>query len=228
MMKTTLILTLMVAAMAESQAFAADQLKASDYKGGVIYLGTEADYNPLIMDKPLTLQGTDQKYIDVYDGAKFEFQTEDNQINTITIRDLEGATWPGVVFHMNNTYDISFDTAAQSLISTAPNVTVPLITIETEGKGFLFYDTNPTTTTLKLQGVAQGGQVSMNGVQYTYVGAQEDGYNFQAGEIGFTGYKAGSCVLNLVAKAPDPVPEPATGTLSLLALGALAARRRRK
>ncbi len=45
-------------------------------------------------------------------------------------------------------------------------------------------------------------------VEFTYVGPKEDGYNFQTGEIGFTGYYDESHALNLVAKAPQSPNRP--------------------
>ena len=94
--------------------------------------------------------------------------------------------------------------------------------LATESSGFRFFG---DAITLTVNGVAAGAKVSMGGVEFTYVGAKDDSYVFQEGEIGFTGYENGSHALNLVVGGS--VPEPTTGSLSLLALAGLCIRRRR-
>ena len=86
-----------------------------------------------------------------------------------------------------------------------------------------------------IQGLAKGSQITLVGTTkkttLTYVGRfNTDVKKIGAGEIAWKNdYNTSS--LHLVAmldSAPLPVPEPTTGSLSLLALAALAARRRRK
>lgn len=229
-MKNTYIFVITAAALMGSQTFANEQFKASEYQSGIIYLGTGGgdQYETLVMDQNLTLAGGDKDYIDVYNGSKFLFEASGSTIFTVNIPGEElDSTWNRIFFHENDTYDISFDSTAQSIISSSPDFSLSLFTLS--GKGIEFYGDshNPGTTNLKLQNVEAGNKVSIDGVEYTYVGPKDDEYVFMQGEIGFTGYQQGSFAINLVAKAPA-VPEPATGSLSLLALAGLCARRRRK
>lgn len=85
-----------------------------------------------------------------------------------------------------------------------------------------------------IQEIAEGNTVTLVGTSqkasFTYVGRKTGLDEIQEGEIAWLN-KWNTTSLNLIAKlngAPIPVPEPTTGTLGLLALSALAARRRRK
>ena len=87
---------------------------------------------------------------------------------------------------------------------------------------------------VSIEGIAEGGTVTLVGTSqkasFTYVGRKTGLDEIQEGEIAWLN-KWNTTSLNLIAKlngAPIPVPEPTTGTLGLLALSALAARRRRK
>lgn len=87
---------------------------------------------------------------------------------------------------------------------------------------------------VSIEGIAVGNTVTLVGTSqkasFTYVGRKTGLDEIQEGEIAWLN-KYNTTSLNLIAKlngAPIPVPEPTTGTLGLLALSALAARRRRK
>ena len=231
-MKNTLILTMLAAAfLGSGVANAARTLYASDYTGDSIELGTDNTYayNTLVVDTPLTLTGK-WGYLDLYNGAIIQFQKEQAAEAICSIFPSEVQTMKPVYFADDgDVYNFTFDAGAQELIAASAGSPITLIQdLNKESGGFKFFNTTPAGTTLKLNGVGYNETVELDGVSFTYVGPQEDTYTFKAGEIGFTGYYTGSHNLSLVAKAPAPVPEPTTGTLSLLALAGLCARRRRK
>ncbi|MDO4954013.1 MAG: PEP-CTERM sorting domain-containing protein [Akkermansia sp.] len=227
-MRQTLYLTTMFAAalLGSGVANAAETLYASDYTGGSITLGSAYTYDKLVVDTPLTLGN----YLDLYNGATLAFSKENgaDAICSIFTAESRGAS-PTVFF--NNTgdvYNFTFDAGAQAIVAASAGTPITLISdLNEDCGGFSFYyGGSPSMTTLTLNGVGYNQTVEMGGVQFTYVGPQEDTYTFQEGEIGFTGYYQGSHALKLVANG-KPTPEPTTGTLSLLALAGLCARRRK-
>ena len=226
-MKHTLFLTMLVAALLGSgvaNAAINQTLYASSYTGDDITLGTDYTYNTLVVDKPLTLTGPDG-YLDLYDGATIQFQKEQAAEAICSI--FSSASISGgysVYFNNRNAvYNITFDDGAQTVIAASAGKAITLIEDLNMRSGGFLVALAPTFT---LNGAVVGQTVNMNGVQFTYVGPKEDGYTFKAGEIGFTGYALGSRNLSLVVGGS--VPEPTTGSLSLLALAGLCARRRRK
>ena len=223
-MKHSLFLTILAAAlMGSGVANAAGTLKASEYKGGIILLGSTEDYDTLAVDTPLTLTGVG--YLNLYNGATFAFSKENEAEAICSIYTPAEKKSTTVYFNLaGDVYNITFDDGAQTVVAASAGKAITLIQDRNmAGEGFFV----ASGTTLKLNGAVAGETVNMNGVSFTYVGPQSSDYTFKEGEIGFTGYKYGSHNLSLVANAPA-VPEPTTGTLSLLALAGLCARRRRK
>ena len=229
-MRQTLYLTTMFAAalLGSGVANAAGTLYASDYTGRSIILGNDwQDYDTLVVDVPLTLTGTESGF-DLYDGATFEFHADSSgaicSIFTPAEREEEPVYFNGV----GSIFDIKFNDDAQSVVAASTGKSITLIQdLNEDSEGFCFWGTEPSDTTLKLNGKGYNETVVLGGVQFTYVGPKASDYTFQEGEIGFTGYKDCSHALNLVVGGGS-VPEPTTGTLSLLALAGLCARRRRK
>ena len=236
-MKNTLILTMLaVAFLGSGVANAAGTLYPKDYTGGAIKLGGPQDYDKLVLDAPLTLTG-DKGSLFLYGGATIEFQKEkaaEAICSIFTTEQLRRATDNPVSFRGNGpVYNFTFDDGAQAIVAASAGKTITLIhDITKDSVGFGFDGSlSPSNTTLLLNGVGAGGYnkpVVLGGVSFTYVGPKADDYTFQEGEIGFTGYYQGSHALNLVVGNATPTPEPTTGTLSLLALAGLCARRRRK
>ena len=227
-MKHTLFLTMMAAVfLGSGVANAAGTLYASDYTGDEIMLGTNQAYNKLVVDTPLTLTGF-QAYLDLYNGATLAFSRVNGAEAICSIFTAEEADQTVYFNDDGDVYNITFDAAAQTVVAASAGKAITLIQdLKMGGSGFSFYNTTPAGTTLTLNGAGYNQTVELNGVSFTYVGPQEDGYTFQEGEIGFTGYYTGSHALSLVIGGPA-VPEPTTGSLSLLALAGLCARRRRK
>ena len=231
-MKHTLFLTMMAAVLLGSGVAEAGTLKASDYTSGSIFLSSTDPYDTLVVDTPLTLTNT-TGYLFLRDGATFVFQKKQAAEEICSI--LTSATRTGtkvntVLFgNSRSVFNFTFDDGAQAVVAASAGKPITLIEdLSTDNKGFAFANNaGPSDTTLTLNGVESGNPVVLNGVQFTYVGPQSSDYTFQEGEIGFTGYENGSHALNLVVGGGS-VPEPTTGTLSLLALAGLCARRRRK
>ena len=124
---------------------------------------------------------------------------------------------------IGDTCNFAFNTDAQAVVAASAGTPITLIQDQNEAsKGFRVVG----GTTLTLNGAVAGEKVNMGGVSFTYVGPKASDYTFKEGEIGFTGYEEGSHALKLVANG-KPTPEPTTGTLSLLALAGLCARRRK-
>lgn len=214
-------------------AEAAGTLYASDYTGGSITLINEDWSNgKLVVNEPLTLTGG-YAYLDLGPSTTIEFQKNEEAKSICSI--FTSATNTTDTVYFNDTYDdttpvfnFTFNDGAQAIVAASAGTPITLIEDLNRGsKGFRFYDTTPAGTTLKFNGAGYGETVVLDGVSFTYVGPQSSDYVFQPGEIGFTGYYEHSHALNLVANAPA-VPEPTTGSLSLLALAGLCARRRRK
>ena len=226
-MKHTLFLTTMLAAalLGSGVANAAGTLKASEYKGGEIRLALFSN-NKLVVDTPLTLTG-DTAVLNIFQGSTIEFQkvqAAEAICSIFTTEQLKKAGDSPVSFKETGGYNFTFDAGAQAIVAASTGKAITLIhDITKDSPGFGFQ----SSPTLKLNGVGYNETVVLDGVSFTYVGPQEDTYTFKAGEIGFTGYYTGSHALNLVVGGGS-VPEPATGTLSLLALAGLCARRRRK
>lgn len=229
-MKHTLFLTMLAAALLGSGvANAAGTLNASQYvPDTTITLGSTKNYDKLVVDVPLTL--TDRMgYLYLYDGGTIEFQKKQAAEAICSIFTSAGLPRNTVYFNKTgDVYNIAFDAAAQSVVAASAGKPITLIEdLNTENTGFIFLgDISPSDTTLKLNGKGYNETVVLGGVQFTYVGPQSSDYTFKEGEIGFTGYENGSHALNLVANG-KPTPEPTTGTLSLLALAGLCARRRK-
>lgn len=225
-MKHTLFLTMMAAVLLGSGvANAAETLYPKDYAGGAIVLGSTEDYDKLVVDTPLTLTSA-YGCLDLYNGATIQFQ-KGQAAEAICGISTSAKLYEGFnSVYFKNLADvyISFDAGAQTVVAASAGKAITLIQdLAMASKGFSV----APTATLTLNGVGYNQTVEMGGVQFTYVGPQEDTYTFKAGEIGFTGYYAGSHALNLVVGGGS-VPEPTTGSLSLLALAGLCARRRRK
>ena len=230
-MKHTLFLTMLAAALLGSGvANAAETLNASQYVlNTTISLGSTKKYDKLVVDVPLTLT-SQMGYLNLYDGATIEFQKKQEAEAICSISTSATRTHQTVVFNKTgDVYNIAFNADAQAIVAASAGSPITLIKdLNTGNDGFTFLnDATPSNTTLTLNGVVAGETVNMNGVQFTYVGPQSSDYAFKEGEIGFTGYYQGSHALNLVANG-KPTPEPTTGSLSLLALAGLCARRRRK
>ena len=228
-MRQTLFLTVLAAALLGSGvANAKGTLKASDYKGGGISLAPFSN-DKLVVDTPLTLTGNTAT-LSLFQNATIEFQKKqaaDEICSIFTTEQLRMASDSPVSFKDAASYNFTFDDGAQAIVAASAGKTITLIhDITKDSVGFGFVD-SPSDTTLTLNGKRYNETVEMGGVSFTYVGPQEDTYTFKEGEIGFTGYYKGSHALNLVVGGGS-VPEPTTGTLSLLALAGLCARRRRK
>ena len=234
-MKHTLFLTMFAAALLGSGvANAAGTLYASqygtpDYTQQNIILATDRDYGKLVVDTPLTLTGGNG-YLDLYSGATFEFLADNSgAICSIRTSVERSYNFPSVYFNgRGDVYNFTFNDGAQAIVVASAGTPITLIEdLSMESSGFDFYNMTPDQTTLTLNGKVAGETVEMGGTQFTYVGPQSSDYTFKEGEIGFTGYEEGSYALNLVVGGGS-VPEPTTGSLSLLALAGLCARRRRK
>ena len=87
----------------------------------------------------------------------------------------------------------------------------------------LFVDGAPDL--LQLFGAEAGSTVSLDGTEVVYKGVVAD---LSALDMNQVGVVWGGKDITLVGKVVKGVPEPATGSLSLLALAGLCARRRRK
>ena len=227
-MKLNLIISVFAAALLGSGvANAAGTLKASEYKGQSITLGKIYKYDKLVVDTPLTLT-TKNGWLALCQNSTIEFQKEQatEAICSIftTEEQLMRATDSPVAFKDKGSYNFTFDDGAQAVVAASVGKTITLIhDITKDSVGF----SCASPSTLTLNGKGYNETVVLDGVSFTYVGPQESDYTFQEGEIGFTGYYQGSHALNLVVGGGS-VPEPTTGTLSLLALAGLCARRRRK
>ena len=225
-MKHTLFLTMLaVAFLGSGVANAAETLYASQYTSGELFLASDDDFDKLVMNQPLTIKPS----LHLYDGATIEFQKK--QAAEEICRIFTSAERTGITVYFNNVsavYNITFNDDAQAIVVASAGTPITLIQdLNEASEGFSFYGgISPSDTVLKLNGEGYGETVSMGGVEFTYVGPKDSDYAFKAGEIGFTGYENGSHALNLVVGGS--VPEPTTGTLSLLALAGLCARRRRK
>ena len=230
-MKNTLFLTMLAAAfLGSGVANAAETLYASDYTSGPIELGAYQGYDTLVVDEPLTL--TDLGGIlDLYNGTTLAFAKENGAEAICCIFTSEERLDNTIYFNESgDVYNFTFNDAdAQAIVAASAGSPITLIQdLNMESAGFCFWGgISPSDTTLKLNGKGYNETVVLGGVQFTYVGPKESNYTFKAGEIGFTGYEEGSHALKLVANG-KPTPEPTTGTLSLLALAGLCARRRRK
>lgn len=226
-MKNTLFLTTMLAAafLGSGVANAAGTLYASSYTGDEIMLGTNQAYNKLVVDTPLTLTGN-YGSLDLWNGANLAFSKVNGADAICSIFTSESINWSYSVYFTNadDVYNITFDDDAQTVVAASAGKAITLIQ-DLSAASVGFYVEPPST--LQLNGAGYGETVSMGGVEFTYVGPKESDYTFKAGEIGFTGYFWGSHNLNLVVGGGS-VPEPTTGSLSLLALAGLCARRRRK
>ena len=212
-------------------ANAAGTLKASDYTEDDIVLGTDwQEYDTLVVDTPLTLTG-EFGWLDLYDGATLAFSKKNGAeaiCSIFTSVDEYGCAAVYFNYPAGSVYNITFDDGAQSVVAASAGTPITLIQdLAMGGYGFHFYML-PSQTTLTLNGAEAGGTVVLDSVSFTYVGPQEDGYTFKEGEIGFKGYYTGSHALILEHGGGSPTPEPTTGSLSLLALAGLCARRRRK
>lgn len=234
-MKNALFLTMLAAAfLGSGVANAAGTLKASEYTNGSITLGQIYTYDKLVLDAPLTLT-RDTATLGLYKNATIEFQKKQATeaiCSIFTTEQLRRATDSPVSFSGQGgavAFNFMFDAGAQAIVAASTGKAITLIhDITKDSPGFAFTSgASPSNTTLTLNGKGYDETVEMGGVSFTYVGPKEDTYTFKAGEIGFTGYYAGSHALNLVVGGGS-VPEPTTGTLSLLALAGLCARRRRK
>ena len=232
-MKHSLFLTILAAALLGSGvANAAGTLYPKDYTGGAITLGSAKTYDTLAVNVPLTLTG-DDGYLDLYNGATFAFSKVNGAeaiCSIFTSRELSPLLKSVFFNKAGDVYNFTFDNGAQAVVAASAGTPITLIQdLNEASKGFHFYGgVSPSNTTLTLNGAVAGGTVVLDGVSFTYVGPQSSDYTFLKGEIGFTGYEEGSHALNLVVGNATPTPEPTTGTLSLLALAGLCARRRRK
>ena len=211
----------------------ASQYGTPGYPGRTITLGSAESYDKLVVNVPLTLTSL-WGYLDLYDGATLAFSKENGADSICGIFISEEQEDETIYFNESgDVYNITFDADAQSVVAASAGKTITLIqdlNMASQGFNFCFLNAEPSDTTLLLNGVGAGGYnkpVVLNGVEFTYVGPKESDYVFKAGEIGFTGYYEHSHALNLVVGGGS-VPEPTTGTLSLLALAGLCARRRRK
>ena len=226
-MKKSLFITMLAAAiMGSGLAEAKSVLRASEYTDQYLWFGSDEDYVKFVVDQTLTLTSLSAD-ICLYDGATFEFLSDNSGALCCIYTPTARVGFFTVDFiNPADVYNFTIQEAAQAVVAASNGTPMTLIEdLCLETKGFSFPSEDPEATTILLNGAGYGETVSIDGLQFTYVGPKEDGYVFQAGEIGFTGYNQGSHKLSLVAK---PTPEPTTGTLSLLALAALAARRRRK
>ena len=227
-MKHTLFLTMMAAALLGSGvANAAQTLYAKDYTDNSIHLGSAKDYDTLVVDTPLTLTGLNG-FLDLYHGATIQFQKKQEAEEICNIFTSKRRPLRTVCFNYSRSvYNITFDDDAQTVVAASAGTPITLIQdLNMASDGISFFSTTPAETILKLNGAVAGQTVNMNGVQFKYIGPQSDTYTFKEGEIGFKGYYEGSHNLSLVIGGS--VPEPTTGSLSLLALAGLCARRRRK
>ena len=204
----------------------ASQYGTPDYTLAQIVLGSTKDYDTLAVNVPLTLT-RGNGYLDLYDGATLAFSKKNEAEAICSIFTSAERYYFGATVYFNDvggTYNFTFDTDAQAVVAASAGTPITLIQdLNEDNKGFYVYG----VANLQLNGVESGNPVELGGVSFTYVGPQEDTYTFQEGEIGFTGYYQGSRALKLVVGGGS-VPEPTTGSLSLLALAGLCARRRRK
>lgn len=210
-----------------AQTLYASQYGTPDYTNADITLGSKKTYDTLVVDVPLTLTGN-QGILYPYNGATIKFQKEKEAeaiCSIFTTEQLLGAIASPVFFAGSGAvYNFTFDDGAQAIVAASAGKTITLIhDITKDSPGF---GGGPSNNPLTLNGAVAGGTVVLDGVSFTYVGPKASDYTFQEGEIGFTGYEKGSHALNLVVGGGS-VPEPTTGTLSLLALAGLCIRRRK-
>ncbi|MDO4221441.1 MAG: PEP-CTERM sorting domain-containing protein [Akkermansia sp.] len=235
-MKHSLFLTILAAALLgsgvananEAGTLYASQYGTPDHLAESISLGSSRKDDKLVVDVPLTLTGN-MGYLSLYNGATIEFQKKQEAEAICSISTSAARTHQTVCFYQTGgVYNIAFNADAQAIVAASAGTPITLIKdLNTGNDGFTFVgDISPSDTTLQLNGAGYNAPVVLDGVQFTYVGPKADDYIFQEGEIGFTGYYAGSHALKLVANG-KPTPEPTTGTLSLLALAGLCARRRK-
>ena len=225
-MKHNLIISVFAAALLGSGvANAAETLYASQYTSGELFLDSKDDFDKLVMNQPLTITPS----LHLYDGATIEFQKKQAAEAICSISTQAYPEAPNVYFNnVSAVYNITFNDDAQAIVAASAGTPITLIQdLNMESTGFSFYGgISPSDTILQLNGKGYNETVELDGVQFTYVGPKADDYTFQTGEIGFTGYEDGSHALNLVVGGGS-VPEPTTGSLSLLALAGLCIRRRR-
>ena len=203
----------------------ASQYGTPDYTLDQIALGSAESYDTLVVDETLMLTGS-LGFLDLYNGATLAFSKENGAeaICSIFTLDVRANRFPSVYFNnAGDVYNFTFDADAQAIVASSAGTPITLIQdLREDSVGF----SCNSSSTLKLNGVGYNATVELGGVQFTYVGPKAADYVFQTGEIGFTGYEEGSHALKLVANG-KPTPEPTTGTLSLLALAGLCARRRK-
>lgn len=227
-MKKTLFTTLLAAVLLDGGSVnAGETLYASQYSSGSFTLGNGKDYTELVMDTSLTLIGAGA-YPDMYNGATIRFRKDEDTEEMCCIFTSANRMANTFIFREAiSPFNLTFDADAGTLIAASAGKPITLIQdLNMDSLGFCFAWTTPADSTLAINGKVSGETVVMNGVPFKYVGPQPDDYHFRSGEIGFTGYYDGSHALKLVVG--DDLPEPTTGTLSLLALAALAARRRKR
>ena len=203
---------LAAALLGGGSADAGETFYASEYLGGPILVGQP--YGSLVVDIPLAMTS----FLDVYDGAMVRFDTMAHEICQISI--------PGECCRFNtagSSFNFILPVGAENILVDSQT---PL-TLITAGDGLDFIEATPDNTSLLLNGAEYGAKVNLAGVEYTYVAPVENLAALNPGQVAFIGYYDGSPSLGIAAKAPA-VPEPATGTLALLALTGPCARRRRK
>ena len=214
-MKKMLFTIAVAAALPASRAFAGEALYASEYAGdGPIVLGKNMGYDMLCMNHDLVMPGDFS--LSIYNESEILFESFPDTVFSITTG--EGPYFNGA----GSVYCFTISGFDLSAIPADSGMEKTLISSD----GMVFRDCSPEQTTIKLNRAGYGEALDIGGIPYTYVGPKPDEYVFMSGEIGFTGYYEGSRALKLVVVGA--IPEPATGALSLLALAALAARRRRK
>ena len=218
-MKKTLFITMLAAALMGSGVANAETLYASDYTDGPIRLGSAYTYDKLVVDTPLTQTGSMSGF-DLYDGATLEFLADSSGAICCIFTPAEREDETVYFNDTDDVYNIAFNDDAQSVVAASAGKSITLIQdLNEDSEGFCFWDTEPSDTTLTLNGKGYNETVELDGVSFTYVGPKESDYTFKAGEIGFTGYEYGSHALNLVVGS---VPEPTTTTASLIRYGSYA------
>lgn len=215
-MKKTMVL-MMAAALMGGQAFAADY-KVSDYENKTLTMGEKSSADLLTVDSSaqmtaLTYNGS--KLTLVYDGSNYL-----NVKNTASL----GAN--GTIRNFTPTVS-----AAQKWIDALTAADESQLTL-ISASSIVVAGTNPYA--VQLQGLTRGNTITLTGNTDTLT-AQYVGYNtgsLSDGEIGIKlDIQGETKILYLVGKGltKSPIaPEPATATLSLLALAGLAARRKRR